>query len=553
MYIWLEYIDTLILRVETKHLDRVMYDHHPSPITMTLQYSEPEEEQTTLPLTFFSLVESLIISMTFKCDSAVMLLTVWWVSSVGAFRPTPIGRGIYQVTKTLLSSTPQEQSLLDAGYALASEDTYRIAPVSQVYVAELEKLSGGQYPTNFENRIKFDRANLRKRQHVSNRQDNGEDDSLTLDQRTRTSSREVNMEYNNLVGDDDLVLVDIARKSITSDDVLSQRGISRAFHRAGPRQKLHFDPSKVNAAIVTCGGLCPGLNNVIRELVHSLFFLYGANKVYGITGGFHGFYKPEFQPILLTNELVENIHHDGGTILRSSRGGFDIDKIMQFLQENDISQLYIIGGDGTHRGAYAIHQACIEQVSIHLQYEIVCMRSASLGAGLFLLCCYNLLVQGLNIAVAGIPKTIDNDVDFIDRSFGFTTAVEAAQMAIRTAKTEAMCNVPNGIGIIKLMGRSAGFLSAYAALGSGDVDLVLIPEVPIVLDGPDGILLYLRQRVKEHQFAVVVVAEGAGEEILGVSTKVDAGGNRKLPKIGKFIRSSITEYFKSFGEDATIK
>ena len=161
--------------------------------------------------------------------------------------------------------------------------------------------------------------------------------------------------------------------------------------------------------------------------------------------------------------------------------------------------------------------------------------------------------RGLNIAVAGIPKTIDNDVDYIDRSFGFQSAVEAAQGGIRTGKTEAMCNVPNGIGIVKLMGRSAGFLAVYAALGSGDVDLVLVPEVPIVLEGPDGILPFLRQRVKEQKYAVVVVAEGAGEELLGVSEELDAGGNRARPKIGPFIIDAIASHFKKHGQEATIK
>lgn len=174
------------------------------------------------------------------------------------------------------------------------------------------------------------------------------------------------------------------------------------------------------------------------------------------------------------------------------------------------------------------------------------------GSVLANLCGLNYL-QGLNVAIAGIPKTIDNDVAFIDRSFGFATAVEAAQASIRTAKTEAMCNVPNGIGIIKLMGRHAGFLAAFAALGSGDVDLVLIPEVPVILDGPDGLLPFLRKRVKEHKFAVVVVAEGAGEDLLGRSTDVDSGGNRALPHIGEFMKEKIADYFQSFGEEATIK
>jgi 6-phosphofructokinase 1 len=213
--------------------------------------------------------------------------------------------------------------------------------VSQVFVAEVESLRG-RFPsyealdqqTSGSNMIKYHKR--RRRHKILHTTDENE------------NSHVANMEYNQLIDPNEVVLVDTIRKP----GLLS---VSRAFPRAGPRKFLHFDPSKVNAAIVTCGGLCPGLNNVIRELVHSLYYLYGANKVYGIRGGFHGFAmeNPDYDPVLLTNEIVENIHHEGGTILRSSRGGFDINKIIDFLKGHDISQLYVIGGDGTHRGAYA--------------------------------------------------------------------------------------------------------------------------------------------------------------------------------------------------------
>jgi 6-phosphofructokinase 1 len=261
---------------------------------------------------------------------------------------------------------------------------------------------------------------------------------------------------------------------------------------------------------------------VVREITHSLYYLYGAQKVYGIVGGFNGFHKDSeyYPPVHLTNDFVERIHHEGGTVLKSARGGFDVEAILTFLVEHNIQHLYVVGGDGTHRAAYKIHQACMQ--------------------------------NDMNVAVAGIPKTIDNDIDFIDRSFGFTTAVAAAQDAIQTAKTEAMCKVPNGIGVIKLMGRSAGFLAAFAALGSGDVDAVLIPEVPIVLEGDNGILPFIRQRVKEQKYAVIVVAEGAGEELLGQSDVLDKGGNRKLPEIAEFIRDQIKDYFETQGDSCTM-
>lgn len=300
--------------------------------------------------------------------------------------------------------------------------------------------------------------------------------------------------YNKIIGKEDFIINDIVRK-------YTGAGSTDAFVRAGPRSSLHFNPSEVKAAIVTCGGLCPGLNNVVRELVHSLKYLYKVETIYGIRGGFLGFHeKSGYEPELLTVESVSDIHHQGGSILSSARGGFDKDVIISFLLKRGINQLYIIGGDGTHRGANALAEECIQ--------------------------------RKLNISVAGIPKTIDNDVDLIDRSFGFTTSVEAAQAAIMSAKIEAKCNVPNGIGIVKLMGRSSGFIAVHATLASGDVDLCLVPEVSIILDGPDGCLPFLMQRVAEQGHAVVVVAEGAGEDLLGKSAETDAGGNRKLPPIG---------------------
>lgn len=320
--------------------------------------------------------------------------------------------------------------------------------------------------------------------------------------------------YNQVV-DEDFIIDGIVRKPS------SNRGVE-AFVRAGPRPSLHFNPTKVNAAIVTCGGLCPGLNNVIRELVHALKYLYNNDKIYGIKGGFNGFSNDEsYKHIMLDAASVADCHHQGGTILASSRGGFDLDRIIDFLTKYDISQLYVIGGDGTHRGANAISEEVVR--------------------------------RKLNISVVGIPKTIDNDVDLIDRSFGFTTSVEAAQASIISAKTEARCNLPNGVGIVKLMGRSAGFIAAHAALGSGDVDLCLVPEVTIQLEGDNGCLPFLMDRIKQNGHAVVVVAEGAGEELLGQSAEVDAGGNRKLPAIGDFMKQRIVEYFKRHDMEATVK
>lgn len=324
--------------------------------------------------------------------------------------------------------------------------------------------------------------------------------------------------YNKIMGATDVILGDIRRND-------HQEAVSRAYVRAGPRASLYFDPLKVKAAVVTCGGLCPGLNNVVRDLTLSLWNLYGVREIFGIRMGFEGFYNwtsmdQKEAPIMLTLKSVENIHHSGGTILGANRGGFDLDKIIDFLTTHGVSQLFVIGGDGTHRAANKISDECKK--------------------------------RKLAIAVAGIPKTIDNDVDLLDRSFGFNTAVEEAQRAIRSANTEAKC-VPNGIGIVKLMGRSAGFIAAHATLSSGDVDLCLIPEVPIELHGARSCLDHLEHVVEEKGHGVVVVAEGAGEELLGTSAVTDAGGNKKLPPIGEFMKKQIQEHFATKGKECTVK
>jgi len=321
--------------------------------------------------------------------------------------------------------------------------------------------------------------------------------------------------YSQLVTDHEVILADILRKPNMHTHTV-------AHVRAGPRKLLHFDPKKVNAAIVTCGGLCPGLNNVVRDITRTLHQSYGiGGKVYGIRSGYKGFYDPKLlPPIELTPEYVSDIHHDGGTVLGTSRGGFDREKILAFLKKYNISQLYVIGGDGTHRGAYYIHEGCIE--------------------------------NGMNVSVVGIPKTIDNDIDYIDHSFGFNTAIEAAQAAIQSAKVEASC-FPNGVGIVKLMGREAGFLAAFSTMSSSDVDLCLVPEVPIVLDGPKGCLPHIFRRVNAQGHAVVVVAEGAGEELVGSSSETDLSGNKILMPIGEFMAKEVKAYFKALDEPISVK
>ncbi|MDR3211783.1 MAG: ATP-dependent 6-phosphofructokinase [Planctomycetota bacterium] len=293
---------------------------------------------------------------------------------------------------------------------------------------------------------------------------------------------------------------------------------------AGPRANIFFDPSKSRAAVVTCGGLCPGLNNVIRGLTLGLHYLYGVKKVYGFQYGYEGFIAKHKHDVLqLTPELVDGIHEMGGTILASSRGEQSPEDVVDCLDRMDINLLFTIGGDGTMRGAMDIAR--------------------------------EIQKRELNIAVIGIPKTIDNDIAYTDMSFGFQTAYAEAVKAIRSAHTEAK-GAPNGIGLVRLMGRHSGFIACSATLAQPDVNYVLIPEAPFELEGPNGFFTILRKRLLARGHAVVVVAEGAGQDILtstgntNVINKTDASGNIKLKDIGTFLRDSITTWFR--GKDMPV-
>ncbi|XVE88796.1 hypothetical protein DITRI_Ditri19aG0097300 [Diplodiscus trichospermus] len=300
----------------------------------------------------------------------------------------------------------------------------------------------------------------------------------------------------------------VAQKIVVQKD--SSRGTH--FRRAGPRQKVYFESDEVHACIVTCGGLCPGLNTVIREIVCGLYHMYGVTRVLGIEGGYKGFYSRNTIP--LTPKVVNDIHKRGGTILGTSRGGYDTSKIVDSIQDRGINQVYIIGGDGTQKGASVI-------------FEEIRRR-------------------GLKVAVAGIPKTVDNDIPVIDKSFGFDTAVEEAERAINAAHVEAE-SVENGIGFVKLMGRHSGFIAMYATLASRDVDCCLIPESPFYLEGPGGLFEYVEKRLKENGHMVTVVAEGAGQEFLSENIcaidKQDASGNKQLQDVGFWLSQKIKEHF----------
>jgi 6-phosphofructokinase 1 len=286
------------------------------------------------------------------------------------------------------------------------------------------------------------------------------------------------------------------------------------FELAGPRPRLFFDPAKTRAGIVTCGGLCPGLNNVIRSLYLELRHAYGVPEVVGFRGGYQGLDPARgAEPLVLTPEFVAGIHKEGGTVLGTSRGPVDIGTAVENLIRRGVDLLFTIGGDGTQRGGNDLFQEARR--------------------------------RGHALAVVGIPKTIDNDVAFVTRTFGYLTAVEEAAKALHRAHTEA-CSVLNGVSLVKLMGRHAGFIAAGATVASQDVNFTLVPEVPFKLDGPRGFLAALEQRVRQRGHAVVVVAEGAGQELLDhPQAERDASGNLKLQDIGLFLRQRIEAHFRA--------
>jgi 6-phosphofructokinase 1 len=291
---------------------------------------------------------------------------------------------------------------------------------------------------------------------------------------------------------------------------------------AGPREKIYFMPAHVHAGIVSCGGLCPGINDVIRAIVRCLWYRYGVRRISGIRYGYKGF-LPEYQYGIKTldADIVDNIHKLGGTYLGSARGGGkEVSKIVDAIEQLNLNILFTIGGDGTQRGALSI----AEEVD----------------------------KRKLKIALVGIPKTVDNDFAIIERSFGFDTAVSKAVEVVAAAHMEANSAI-NGIGLVKVMGRESGFIAAHTALASHEVNFVLIPEVPFNLEGYNGFLHHLEERLKNRKHAVIVVAEGAMQDQLLTEKKTDAGGNLKLADVGTYLRDRIIKYFEEKKMEINLK
>jgi len=312
-----------------------------------------------------------------------------------------------------------------------------------------------------------------------------------------------------------------------SDDYLScfdKEGLPLSVELAGPRDKIFFDPFQAKAAIVTCGGLCPGINDVIRSLTMTLFHRYGVKKILGVKYGLMG-----LNPALglkffnLTPEFVNDITSIGGSILSTSRGPQDVAVVVDYLVRLNINILFCIGGDGTIRAAEKI----IAEVT----------------------------KRNLKIAIVCIPKTIDNDLNLIEKSFGFDTAIEKTVEAIKSAHVEAK-GAFNGIGLIKIMGRNSGHIAAHAALAQNDTNFVLIPEVSFDMEGENGFLTTLKKRIKSRGHAVILVAEGAGQDILRKNIspiEKDPSGNIRLLDIGSFLKNEVEDYFKKIDLEINLK
>ncbi|HPI92571.1 MAG TPA: ATP-dependent 6-phosphofructokinase [Deltaproteobacteria bacterium] len=295
-----------------------------------------------------------------------------------------------------------------------------------------------------------------------------------------------------------------------------------SFELAGPRKKIFFDPSKTKCGIVTCGGLCPGINDVIRGIVLELHYAYHVENIYGIPYGLQGLIPSYKHPLIeLTPGSVEQIHEIGGTVLGSSRGSQDISEMVDAIERLNMNIVFFIGGDGTLKAASSV------------------AREA--------------LARGFRCSVIAVPKTIDNDIYFVSKTFGFDTAVEEARKVIKCAHVEAK-GAPNGIGLVKVMGRDSGFIAANAALASRDANFVLVPEEDFDLDGPKGFLSTLEARLKSRGHAVIVVAEGAGQKFFrDLPEEKDASGNVRKHDIGHFLKGRLDQHFQSRGMPTNLK
>ena len=266
---------------------------------------------------------------------------------------------------------------------------------------------------------------------------------------------------------------------------------------------------------MSCGGLCPGINVVIRELVMALRYNYGVAEIYGIKWGFLGFTKKDCW-VKLDPEDIKEIHLLGGTVLGTSRSGFDGDEIAREIIKRNINMIFFIGGDGTHRGIKELSKIFKEKKK--------------------------------KIILVGIPKSIDNDMPIIDKSFGLESAIQESVRTIRAANVEANCNL-NGIGLVKLFGRSSGFVAMLSTLAARDVNICLIPEVPFNLYGDNGLLDFIFQRIQIKEHCVIVVSDGARFSVKDYKTS----NGRPVDDIGLIIKKEIIKKSEELGIEVNLK
>ncbi len=345
------------------------------------------------------------------------------------------------------------------------------------------------------------------------------DTSISMVGEPRIASPLQDREYSCFVSEKDRVLARISVRNIEKNVEAGSHPAS--FELAGPRQDIFFNPHGLSCAIVTCGGLCPGINDVIRSIVLTLHYGYGVNTIYGIRYGLRGFAESGLPPMDLSVESVNGIHEYGGTVLGSSRGPQPVDVIVDSLEARKVSILFIIGGDGTFRAGVGIADEVKK--------------------------------RGLKISIVAVPKTIDNDIYLVSKTFGFDTAVEMACQSIRCAHTEAT-GAPNCVGLVKVMGRFSGFIAAAATAALKEVNFCLIPESDFDIDGPGGFLDALEKRLEARSHAVVVLAEGAGQKyVSGPEQERDVSGNVKLGDIGTFMRDRIKEHFRAIRREVLVR
>lgn len=291
------------------------------------------------------------------------------------------------------------------------------------------------------------------------------------------------------------------------------------FIKAGPRSQLQIDPNKTVAAIATCGGLCPGLNVCIYQIYRTLKYVYGVQTIYGVFDGYRGF-TDDSTWIELDDQILRNKFNEPGTFLRSSRGKQDMTLIVSNLKKKSVNSVFIIGGEGSHKGALALQSEAINQQA--------------------------------EISVAAIPKTIDNDIPIIDQSFGHATSIDVVVKSLKGAYAEAN-SIDPCLGIVKNMGRDTGHITVNSALAFGKTDLILIPEAGYNLKGENGVLAFVCQLLKEKRHVVILVSEGASASMKDAELEnegKDKSGNTKFGDIGLHLKSEIGKYCKENGGES---